>query len=309
MGARRGSSGNVVPNRWQRALQSYPARQLPSLAARQAREVVRRKLRSADPVYLDLTGRVADPIEAIYLSEGATPIVEVPLERLRWSDLGLRLVSVENPFVRTATQQLSGEVRDYARSALRRQYERWCPADAGEALGLVASGSTGLLAAPESAVLPWKAMAGRAHGIADISGRDAHLGDKWHGAKKFFGPVTEEFGEAEFGRYQRVAASIAAYGFVAELGGYIRVSILAAGREWVAQMYAGAHRLAAVAALDLDPVTVAVHGRPMLVRREDASSWPGVRSGLFSEAQALAVFDRVLAGEPPLGYREAVLDG
>jgi hypothetical protein len=305
MRASRHATDEHVPSRWVRALRDYPARDLPAIAIRQLREVLRRRRGPVGTTVLDLTGRVDDPIEAVYLSETSTPLLEVPLERLRWSDLGLPLDEASNPFVRTAAQHLSGEVTDYESSALRHHYERWCPSDVGAALGLDSTGRAALQQPPELAVLPWKALAGGSRAGSPGPTSDLHLGDKWHGAKKFYGPVTDDFGRTEFGRYQRVADSIASHGFLVGLGGYIRVSILAADHDWVANMYAGAHRLAAVAALQLDPVTVAIHGRPKLVRREDAPSWPGVRSGLFTEEQAVGVFDRIFAGDPPAAYRPA----
>jgi hypothetical protein len=71
----------------------------------------------------------------------------------------------------------------------------------------------------------------------------------------------------------------------------------------------GKHRIAALGALGHRQITVQLARRyhPALIHREDASSWPLVRSAFYTRDQALAIFDRIFAGQQPPGchYRSA----
>ena len=38
---------------------------------------------------------------------------------------------------------------------------------------------------------------------------------------------------------------------------------------------------------------------PVIIRRSESAIWPNVQNGLFDEAEALELFDRILAGRGP----------
>ena len=262
--------------------------------------------------YVDLRGRTTDLVEAAYLSLGRVPVVEVAASSLRWSHLGFRACAAANPFVRTAKEYIDGQVADYAESSLRTHYEEWTPRTAGDVLGIEsATQCPGVTQVAQAMVLPWRPDAGVQEETHRINRRNAVLRfeSKQHGyrldstqGQKDFGPVSDEFGTYEFERYRKVADSILGRGFIADLGGYIPVQVLVSDEEQIALLVGGVHRAAVAVAIGIDPLPVAILARPQLVHRLDAASWPGIVSGLFDEATALEVFDRLVAGNPPASY-------
>jgi len=256
---------------------------------------------------------VADPVEAVYRAGYRTAVISVPLQSVRWSRVGLRLDDNRNPFVALVRAHLSGEATGYPGSALQRHYDEWRPATIGDAWGLAHSdASPGLNHPAASLALPWAPQAGS----LDPSER-LRLADTWNRREsaatgtvlgidqghKHFGPVTEELGQLEYGRYTQLADKVATRGFVPYMDGeYVSIQILTTGDEWVAVVTGpGLHRAVVAAAIGIDPLVVAVNKLPAIVHRADALSWPGVRSGLFSAADARAVFDRFVDGQPPIG--------
>lgn len=256
---------------------------------------------------------VADPVEAVYRAGSRTAVISVPLQLLRWSRVGLRLDDDRNPFVALVRDHLSGAATGYAGSALQRHFDDWRPATTGDAWGIPHSdASPGLDQPAASLALPWAAEAGS----LDPTDR-LKLADKWNrresaatGTKfgieqghKHFGPVTGELGRLEYGRYTQLADSVATNGFIPYMDGeYVGVQILTTGKQWVAVVTGpGLHRAVVAAGIGVDPLVVAVDKLPGIVHRADALSWPGVRSGLFSAADARAVFDRFMDGRPPTG--------
>ncbi|MNL59036.1 hypothetical protein D3C87_1827260 [compost metagenome] len=83
--------------------------------------------------------------------------------------------------------------------------------------------------------------------------------------------------------------------------GDIKGVVLVGGDGFRVLVTAGHHRASALTALGKDTAPIRIDNP--VVRRSEAGAWPNVRSGLFSEAQALAVFDRLFAGAQPAGCR------
>lgn len=254
-----------------------------------------------------------DPIAAVYAAEWRTVVIPVELERLRLSRVGVSVGGAHNPFVRTVQQLDDGTARTYRGSALEAHYAAWQPATVGELLGLGADAGAATEHPPASVALPWMAEAGTVDPAARVAYADrwarvesARAGrelDLAHG-HKLFGPVSSEFGELEFSRYAQLRDSIDESGYVPLMDGeYVGVQILTDGRAWVALATGpGLHRAAAAAALGVDPLVVAIDKHPRVVARRDVEWWPGVQCGLYTRDGALAVFDRVLTGEPPAGF-------
>lgn len=312
--------GNTSPTpsrpRWR---QSIDRRGVRGAAFAGAHSVLRRIESKINPHPTPVTTRFApltrldDPIEAVYRAAFKTAVVSIPLDSLRWSRLGLPVTAARNPFVATVLAHRAATETTYDGSVLQRYYEGWTPATVGEALGLDGTGHPTLEQPAASVALPWSAEAGRLDPTERLE-----LVEKWnrresavaglelgreHG-HKHFGPVTPQFGALEYERYTRLADVVARDGFVPYKDDeYVGVQILATETTWVALATGpGLHRSIVAAALDVEPLVVAVDKRPTIVHRTDAPSWPGVRSGLFDLDTALAVFDRLIDGSPPAGF-------
>ena len=107
------------------------------------------------------------------------------------------------------------------------------------------------------------------------------------------GPSSEIKVEIESTRLLSVLYSIQKNGYKRNNGpdGDIVVNVLAkSADDWVWQSIAAQHRAAVMAALTYDSVPVRIM---KVIRRDDVLSWPNVKRGLYSESEALKIFDDI----------------
>jgi hypothetical protein len=262
----------------------------------------------------DFRGLGLHPAEALARAGGLRFVLDLPLAWCR----GHRAAAFAcapgamHPYLETARALLADGGMAWAGSPLHRFHRHFRPRDAAELLGIEAT-HPALKAPPEAAFFPWEtpptpeALArrradleaeNRSHGLALDAGHGFH----------HFGPVSDEKGRLELTRLTRVLAAIRDEGFRLLPGpsGLCTARILCRGEDWRALVVNGQHRVAALAALGHDAAPMLPLPGP--VRREEAETWPGVRAGVFTPAQALAVFDRVFAARQPAALARAYFD-
>lgn len=265
---------------------------------------------------LDLRNITADPIEAMYRANGRPFVIEVPLDRCRGlGHLAFRCVPDSgHPLISTIEAFLAGKTTlDF--TPLFHFYQHWTPRNAAELLGITNKGaSTELLNLPPYGdVPPWGSATLsdfiRSHQALtrreNLSwGLDAGVED----GTITFGPMSYRKAQVEFSRLESVTNSLLQSGnLCGEQGhGYISGYLLLSGTDWAAVIKSGQHRIAALAALGYSttPIVFGTHSDrwPRLaIRRHDAPFWPNVRNGLFTEDQALEIFDRLIDGKQPPG--------
>jgi hypothetical protein len=200
--------------------------------------------------------------------------------------------------------------RGYGGSLLEAFHQAWQPASAIEALGIDPSEGPGLIGLPAVAsTMPWTSIApsemtarrslwlerdARQYGLAqDIChGRSCH------------GPVSAEKGELEIRRLTEIWASMSRHGFVRsdDADGDITGRLVTNARgEWSVLINTGHHRAAVAAALGIPSVPIRFRQVPL--KREEVDYWPQVVAGRIARAAALAIFDRIMRGDPPPGCR------
>lgn len=278
-----------------------------------------RRLPKPIDVRLDLRGATDDPIAGAYRSGGAPFILDVAIDRLRlFTPLYLRCaLNAGNPFVETVAAYARGDAMSYENTPLEAFYETWHPANAAEAIGLDETDASPelLSASPFGAVFPWQPSEKLAERTIRTK-RAIERENQAHGeilnsdgGHKFFGPVSQAKGRLEFARLTRTYDSIRQNGYIPMLNerySYPSVKTVLVGENaWVGLVAAGHHRMAALTVLNWisSPITFKSR-RLLIVRREDVARWPGVTSELFSPEQALALFDRIIAGDIPDWYRK-----
>lgn len=108
------------------------------------------------------------------------------------------------------------------------------------------------------------------------------------------GPVSSEKLKVEVARLLTVFNSIREKGYLRNDGKDGDISALvyyhSDSSPLVWQCTVGQHRCFSLSALELKAIPCRVSN---IIRREDYTNWPNVRSGLFSEYEALALFDRI----------------
>jgi hypothetical protein len=259
----------------------------------------------------DHTGVTADPIEALYRSEGRPCILSVPVARLRGA--GGFAYAPGNPFVDALVEYGDGRCKGFEGSSLEAFYEQWQPRTLAESMGLDPSSAGEFLSNDASfcKVRPWRADFHQQY-FADrltrkefrkIQDRESIEGQNVAGTLTF-GPVSRAFGEITFKRLAKVFDSIRAHGFRPAPGGeHMRASLLVRDGEWRLVVHSGKHRAAACAAAGCQEIPVVLE--PLMIRRDDAASWPNVQAGLFTAEQARKVFDRWFDGNHPWGERRS----
>lgn len=274
------------------------------------RRLIRRLRRTWTPASmppLDLRG--TDPMEALAYAGRRSVLVEVPLARCR----GLFPMAfpctrdAAHPFVLTTEACLEAAEIGFAGSPLQAYFQSVQPRSAAELLGIADVESTLHRLAPAMAEVPWRGLSGpavqerRARAMRDdASGNGVPLNgtDGWHA----IGPVSQEKGELEIRRLVRVLRSVRQHGYAPdEVRGWIRGQLMV--REdggWRVYLAGdGQHRAAVLTALGYSWVTVRLRADSTAVLRGEAARWPGVRAGGLARGQALAVFDRIYAGQQP----------
>jgi hypothetical protein len=184
-------------------------------------------------------------------------------------------------------------------SVLDRFYAAWRPHNAAQAFPGLAQVPARFDSFPPACVhlVPWMAWS---PAQAERYLTQWNLRDwKEHGAGHLnpardgfpdFGPVSRELGRFEYARLGKLLESLQRDGYQREFGD-VRVQVLSRGDDVRFLNYGGGyHRTVAMNALGHD-VMPAQHTYPWVIDVDEAADWPGVRSGLWNEAQARAYVD------------------
>lgn len=219
--------------------------------------------------------------------------------------------TVGNPFVDTLLAYEANRQLTYDASPLADFYRRWQPPSLIAVLGLDGENVSPPLAnaPPLGLVLPWQSLS-----PTEAEQRWTHfieLDNREHGTRrdksagwKGWGPLDPIIGEQEFRRLTRVFEAIERDGYRRSdtADGDIKGVVLQEMDQFRVMVTAGHHRASALAALGRERAPVRIDNP--LVRREDVKDWPNVRSGLFTPAQALKIFDRIFEGAQPPGFAQ-----
>jgi hypothetical protein len=220
-----------------------------------------------------------------------------------------------DPLAATLVAYEEGRCSSYEGSPLEAFFERWQPQTMAEMVGLEnAQVSESLLqpARGSTPPMPWSGSRGGANAqgrlqrsdLLAVAERVGVAPDELAGSI-YQGPVSQAFGVVTFERIVAIHASIRDHGFRPGRRGrpHIDGRLLLRDGDHRVLVVSGKHRVAACSALDYPslPVQFRPQKEPLIVRRQDARSWPNVVNGLYDVDQALELFDRMFDGEQPPG--------
>jgi hypothetical protein len=203
-----------------------------------------------------------------------------------------------------AAQALSRDATDQARQILAAYYRLVRPASLADWHDVPAGDSPELASLPIHgwSVMPWSPREPleairRVERAQLTENRNLGLDAGIEAGAKAFGPMTEGKLRVELLRLEQLVHSIRASGFQTQRKDYDLGGIfLVVGERWRWLGTSGMHRVPVAAALGVPELPLRAIA---VVRPEDVAVWPQVRSGLFSKAAALALFDRLFDGRPP----------
>lgn len=247
---------------------------------------------------VDLRHEVGHPLAFSYRFPGRTLLIDAPAEH----GIGfLNHPDTPSGHVKRAIKQaflIPGRERALLKEALSTFYAQWQPASVADYFQLAPGRCPRLRELPVwLSYWPWDQRyftqselmcdAARQQIGRIQSHRRPDLPSSW----KCSGPVSPAKLDLEVERLARLVESIRERGFHRRdaVDGDIRVVILQhADGRWRWCVSCGHHRAVVLVALGVASLPVRVVN---IVRREEASMWPGVVSGRFDVASALQVFD------------------
>lgn len=228
----------------------------------------------------------------------------VPRNKTRSNLMGFQ--PTHSPFVQTLHEFDQGH-RHYVGSEMERHYTNVQPQSMAAVLGL-ADGERSKLH-PHAAVLPWWAATNKSiwrnMGVRQRQLRYKHperygLDTNVDYGCQFYGPVSKGVGELEYRRHVNTHQSIIKNGYLSYMHGHLMGQFLVSENDWVWVCHKGNHRYASLMALGLEHIPVAFSSKPgssVIVHRNDVKLWPNVSNGLFSQTEALQIFDRFIRTE------------
>lgn len=257
----------------------------------------------------DLVGATSHPLDIEYSGFNGG-VINVPLSKCRSYILGY--LPHEHPFCQTL-EQYNRQQHAYQGSILSKYYDDFQPHTIADVLKI---SSKKLAQYPAMAtVMPWSYSSPeeRMERFC-VVGNDSRLLSKEafkHGLSvannfgcQFFGPISKEHGELEFERLTAVNNKIVKEGYLPGEHGHLHGEFLIDGDNWVWIAIGGKHRFSVLSALNFEVIPVSRTSRwaNLYIRRREVEHWPNVRNGLFTVAEALSVFDRIMSGEKISSY-------
>lgn len=244
-----------------------------------------------------------DPVAALHLARGSVPVaIQCPIALSRDTQGFSLAANGWHPLVASIRNHEREQCWAFEGSILRRYFASFQPQNAMEAIpGFRAVDSCGLTALPPHLffLTPWHPESAErldrgvrkwSEGDANEHGIDAYDFDR-HGVP-YFGPASEEVGRMETRRLHALQESILTRGFERELGD-CRTYLVRRGHEIRAVVFGrGRHRAVTMAALG-HGVIPAQFQPPMAVDVRDVADWPQVRSGVWSQRDALRYVDHL----------------
>ena len=232
--------------------------------------------------------------------------IELDIQKCITNLLGFPLL--DSPFVTTLRAYAQGECHTYKGSPLEKFYSSCKPKTMMDVLSL--NNSTMQRIPAIATVMPWwnltpkmrlQQIATNPHGDLLLGRETVRFGLKKEGnyGWQYFGPVSQEVGEIEFKRLTAVYDSIDTHGYRWKKSIPIHGEFLISNDDWLWVGLGGKHRMSALVALGWEFLPATARGKYGLhfVKRSEVNYWPNVVSGLFSENEALTVFDTMMSKE------------
>ena len=271
--------------------------------------------RVASPAKITMAGADADPITFEYIRDRrGYAVLEVAVADLRaFHCLGLPLKPGCHPFVRAIEAALhessDEEAERTIERVLRDYYRQVQPATVAEVMGLEWNDLPGIRGFEPNTddhpidvnIVPWNGRSpaevrqGRRR-TASFEGLQNGVVARLADGVTSFGPVNEAKVELEVRRLSRLLASVKSRGFDRfNPRAPLQVGAFRRGGEYRYVINSGQHRFATAAAFGVETLPAMV---TEVIRRDDSAYWPQVVSGVFTEAGAKQLFDRIFDGVP-----------
>lgn len=261
---------------------------------------------------IDIRNICNSPVAVNYYGYTQPLLIEAKLNYGRGRPLFTLGETGNHPFIKAASNYLMTGKEESIREELEYFYHTVKPKCAAQLLNTANVIEEFRKLPPWGLVMPWEtenpteqelrvAESVRKENQQEKSSAGVEKGWAWTG------PTHSEKIGIECRRLKTVIDSIHEHGYLRHdgSGGDIPVTILKDDEEWVWQARTGQHRAIALSALGYDTIPLRM---VKLVRREDVASWPHVIDGMYTQQQALEVFDQIFYGELPTEINMHILN-
>ncbi len=260
---------------------------------------------ATETVPKDLRGKIKDPRLAKYAARKAFFLIDADLNKCISFFRFLCEKNGNNPFIQTVKEYLQNGDTRYGGSKLEHYYDK-SPVNVAEMYNLEGKIHEDLIQFPASCVVfPWENC-----GMRDRQKfREKHVkketkrrGNKlsFEDGYGFVGPTSKERGELEVSTLVELTKSIQENDYQRGNGHTedIIASVLIRGTDYKYFLKDGNHRISVLAALGYEtvPLRILPTSVPAFIYRDEVQFWPNVRSGLYTESQALKIFDIIFEG-------------
>lgn len=254
----------------------------------------------------DLRGKIKDPRLAKYAARSPLFLIDAEVHKCTAFFRFSCGRDGNNPFIQTVKDYLkNGNIR-YSGSKLEHYYND-SPANVAEMYSLEGELHEDLLTFPPGCVVfPWEncGMAARKEfREVQVKRETNRRGNKlsFQDGYGFVGPTNKERGELEVSTLVELTKSIQKNNYNRGNGHNedIKASVLINGNDYQYFIKDGNHRITVLSALghETAPVRVLPTSIPAFIYRGEAKFWPNVRNGIYTESQALKIFDTIFAGK------------
>lgn len=218
------------------------------------------------------------------------------------------------PWVDSASLILKNEIKEYEESPLFEFFKNWSPSNAYDYFGLKDKpNNKDLLKNPIDVPFPWEMLSQK--DWSKMHRKSLKIEDSNY---KMFsgkmsgwacsGSISDANAKSHFERLRKVVFSIRDNQYIRsdKSDGDVQVKLFFKDKssQPIFQVFAGGHRISAYGAFSPSKVPVRIsRNKIFMVKRWESKDWFNVKNKLFTEEEALMIFDRIYKGVPSIGYK------
>lgn len=280
------------------------------------REILIRRINIKEFNSINYLKEDTDVIRELGLLDAGSLVVDVEPVKIRtFEACAFTPLEKSCPWVDTAKLIINNQLFDYEDSPLYEFYKNWSPKTAYEYYNIDNQQKSKLLFEdPIDVPYPWEVISQRRWSKMHrknlrIEGKNYKAINGKISGWPCSGGMSNATAKSHFERLKKVAYSIRERGYIRnnKNDGDIQAILFVkdSKSQPIFKTYAGGHRVSAYGALNPKKIPIRINCSSIyMVKRWESKYWFNVRNNLFTEKQALGIFDKIYFGKSPYVYKE-----
>lgn len=230
-------------------------------------------------------------------------ILNIPTDKIIYSELMANWIKTLQYYKNEKrTSSINKNSQSY--EFFKKYFDDFQPKNVEEYLNITLNNSSSsisksyLLSSPLHAVMPWsnQTPSERILFVEEFTKKEFEQYSKStynkQDGNKFFGPCSYRFIDVEYRRLTENYNKILDNGYIEKLGLIEVKLIFTNGNQYMIEQGNGSHRTAILISMGLDEIPMLISNKTIkVIKREESHIWPNVRNGLYTQEQALQLFD------------------